>query len=94
MEGTVLGGDNDPDRGGPAFGGDGGDEALAFGVAATCNPDGRASVKLIPLSEFPLFGFVSVNARVAVLLSAMVVNVAVAVPPPDAASELAGPPTV
>jgi hypothetical protein len=60
--------------------------ALAFGVAATCRPDGKASVKLIPVSGVPAFGLVKVNANVAVPLSGIVVIGTVAVPPPDDAS--------
>jgi hypothetical protein len=58
---------------------------LALGVAATCMPDGKASVKPTPVNV-PEFGLVRVNANIAVPFSGMVVIVAVAVPPPDAAN--------
>ena len=69
----------------PALGANVPHGALAFGVAATCRPDGNASVKLTPVNAVEL-GLVKVNANVAVAFSGMVVIGTVAVPPPDAAS--------
>src|SRR5215470_16216438 len=47
-------------------------EVLAPGVAATCNPDGSASVNPTPLSVVVLFGFIIVNVSVVVPFSGMV----------------------
>lgn len=63
-------------------------ESLLLGVAATCSPDGSGSLNPIPVSAVE-FGFVSVNIRVAVPPRGIVGSVAVAVPPPDAASPVA-----
>ncbi len=45
---------------------------LEFGVAATCKPAGRASVKATPVSAVPAFGFVSVKVSVVVPFKATV----------------------
>jgi hypothetical protein len=60
--------------------------ALAFGVAATCRPDGNASLKLTPVNDVPEFGLVKVNASVTVPPCGVVVSGTVAVPLPDDAS--------
>ena len=70
----------------PALGANVPHGALAFGVVATCRPDGNASVKLTPVNAVPGFGLVKVNANIAVPFSGIVVIGTVAVPPPDAAS--------
>src|SRR5262249_34239035 len=46
-------------------------DALAPGVAATCNPVGRLSVNATPLSVVVVLGLVMVNVSVVVPLSAM-----------------------
>jgi hypothetical protein len=70
----------------PALGAKVPHDVLAFGVVATCRPEGNASVKLTPVNVVPAFGLVKVNANVAVPFSGIVVIGTVAVPPPDAAS--------
>src|SRR5262249_17699623 len=45
----------------------------AFGTLATCNPEGRISLKIIPCSVVPVFGLVMVKVIVAVPLRGMVV---------------------
>src|SRR5262244_2649161 len=46
-------------------------EVLAPGVAATCNPEGSASVNPTPVSDTVEFGFIMVNVSVVVPLRAM-----------------------
>ena len=72
----------------PALGANVPHGVLTLGAAATCRPDGNVSLKLTPANPVPEFGLVNVNANVAVPFSGNVAIGTVAVPPPDAPSDV------
>jgi hypothetical protein len=69
----------------PGFGENVPQGALAFGVGATCSPEGKASVKETPVTEAVVFGLVRVNTSVTIPFNGMLGTLTDAVPPPDAA---------